>query len=78
MTETTKCELVKLGDDAETHEQVKEQINRAFIMNVESGYATEAFRNTADLLQELIVIRERHGVPNDGKCYKCDGTKCDT
>jgi len=76
MTKTSLCELERLGEDADTHEQIKQRIDEAFKMNCASGCATNALMNTRDLLQELIRVRNLHGLPNDGKCYNCPGDRC--
>ena len=73
---TNECELKRLGADAELHEQVKIQIDRGFDLAESTQFSDAAITLTRDLLAELVRIRERHGVPSDGRCSNCAGDKC--
>lgn len=74
--ELNACELDRLGDDAEIHEQVRQKVIEGMAKTIELGYTDAALDNVTNLLEELIRIRDSHDLPNNGTCYRCDGSKC--
>ena len=78
MSETSQCVLNRLGEDAELHEQIKKAIDESFIRTELNGYPTSNMMETHRLLEELIELRNKYGLPNDGRCHECPGDRCDS
>lgn len=85
MTKTTQCELRRLGEDAPIHEELQALINAqndrmphfsCGQSRFENRVMQDIAHNNVMYLRELIEIRKKHDLPNDGKCYKCPGDKC--
>ena len=76
MPELNECERKKLGTDVELHEQLQKAVESAFDETERNGYHNAYIIKTGDLLQELIDLRNNHGLPNGGECLNCDGSKC--
>jgi len=74
--ELNECEKKKLGADVELHEQLEKAIEDSFNETEKNNYHVAYIAKTRDLLQELIDLRNTHGLPNDGECLNCDGSKC--
>ena len=82
---TSNCELERLGEDAQSHEELKtlidEQYNRMRPFSCRpSRYdnlvARDIAYNNKNYLEQLIKLRKKHGLPYDGKCFQCSGDRC--
>jgi len=85
MTKTSECELKRLGEDAQVHEELKRLLDEQFDRiprncfrpsRLENIIMADIAHNNVMYLRELIELREKHGLPNDGKCYQCLGDRC--
>jgi len=80
------CERNHLGrNGVERHQELEDLIDQGFdashsqISN-KTNIKNELLWNSAigkmiELMEELIELRDAHGLSNDGDCYKCDFNK---